>query len=52
MPTRQSIVNRRSVQRIMISSEEGMLIGKFVVAAALIVAFAYLIYVLLYPEKF
>jgi K+-transporting ATPase KdpF subunit len=36
----------------MILSEERMLIGKFVVAAALIVAFAYLIYVLLYPEKF
>lgn len=29
-----------------------MLIGNLVVASALIVAFAYLIYVLLYPEKF
>jgi K+-transporting ATPase KdpF subunit len=29
-----------------------MLVGNLVVAAALIVAFAYLIYVLLFPEKF
>jgi hypothetical protein len=29
-----------------------MLIGNLVVAAALVVAFAYLIYVLLFPEKF
>ena len=29
-----------------------MLVGNIVVAAALIVAFAYLIYVLLFPEKF
>jgi hypothetical protein len=37
---------------LIIFPEERMLIGKFVVAAALLVAFAYLIYVLLYPEKF
>ena len=29
-----------------------MLVGNVVVAAATIVAFAYLIYVLLFPEKF
>jgi hypothetical protein len=29
-----------------------MLIGSLVLAAALLVAFAYLIYVLLYPERF
>jgi hypothetical protein len=29
-----------------------MLVGNLVVAAALIVAIAYLIYVLLFPEKF
>jgi K+-transporting ATPase KdpF subunit len=29
-----------------------MLIGNIVVAAALIIAFAYLVYVLIYPEKF
>jgi K+-transporting ATPase KdpF subunit len=29
-----------------------MQVGMFVVAAAFILAFAYLVYVLLYPEKF
>ncbi|MGA9141241.1 MAG: potassium-transporting ATPase subunit F [Methanocella sp.] len=29
-----------------------MLVGNIVVAAALIIAFAYLVYVLIYPEKF
>ncbi len=29
-----------------------MLIGSVIVAAALVIAFAYLIYVLIYPERF
>lgn len=33
-------------------SENSMLIGNIVVATAFIIAFAYLVYVLIYPEKF